>query len=157
MRSVDNMEFKCNICNRDFISEESLKQHNEMKHPVKEKKIKVNKKKYIILSLFILIVLFSSMTIYSYAKKPGKYNDFAKCLTEKGAVIYGNDYCSYTNIQLNFFGKSKEYLNYIKCADNEKLCNEKSVKTTPTWEIDGKMYEQVQTFEKLSAITGCEI
>ena len=128
-----------------------------MKHSVKEKKVKINKKKYVIFSLLILIIFFSSITFYSYEKRPGEYNDFAKCLTEKGAIIYGNDYCQYTNIQLNFFGKSKEYLNYIKCADNERLCNEKGVKTTPTWEINEKMYEQVQTFETLSSITGCKI
>ena len=150
------MEFKCNRCNRNFSSEESLRQHNEMKHPIKRER-KVNKKKYVVFSLLILIIIFSLITIYSYSKKPGEYNEFAQCLTDKGAIIYGNDYCSYTNIQLNYFGKSKKFLNYVKCADNEKLCNEKGIKTTPTWEIDGKMYEQVQTFEKLSLITGCKL
>ena len=151
------MEFKCNICNRDFNSEESMKQHNEMKHPIKERKAKINTKKYIIFSLLILIVVFSVITINSYMKKPGKYDDFAKCLTEKGVVIYGNDYCSYTMNQLGFFGKSKKYLNYTKCIDNQRLCNEKGVKITPTWEINGEMYEQVQTFERLAVISGCEI
>ena len=90
-------------------------------------------------------------------KKPGEYDRFAKCLTEKGTVIYGNDYCQYTNKQLNFFGKSAKYLNYVKCADNQKLCDDKNVKITPTWEINKEMYEQVQTFERLSSLSGCEI
>jgi hypothetical protein len=151
------MVFKCNICNRDFVSEESLKQHNEIKHRVEEKKAKINMRKYIILSLILLIILFSIITVSSYAKKPGKYDEFAKCLTEKGAIIYGNDYCSYTINQLSFFGKSKKYLNYVKCAYNERLCNEKEIEITPTWEIKGEMYLQVQTFERLSALSGCEI
>ncbi len=151
------MEFKCNVCNRDFSSEESLRQHNEMKHRVEEKKAKINISKYVIISLFLLIVLFSILTINSYMKKPGKFDDFATCLTEKGAVIYGNDYCQYTVQQLGMFGKSKKYLNYVKCIDNEQLCNEKGIDITPTWEIDGKMYQQVQNFERLSAISGCEI
>ena len=150
------MEIRCDICNRNFNSEESLKQHNEMKHPIKEKK-KLNIRKYIIISLFLLIILFSIFTITSYMKKPGDYDEFAKCLTEKGAVIYGNDYCQYTTKQLGMFGKSKKYLNYVKCIDNEQLCNEKGIDITPTWEIDGKMYQQVQNFERLSAISGCEI
>lgn len=151
------MEFKCDICDRNFNSEESLKQHNEMKHRVEEKKRKINIKKYIIISLFLLIIFFSILTITSYMKKPGKYDDFARCLTEKGAVIYGNDYCQYTTRQLGMFGKSSKYLNYIKCIDNEQLCNEKNVKITPTWEIKGEMYEQVQSFEKLSEMSGCKI
>ena len=151
------MEFRCDICDRNFNSKESLKQHDEMKHRVEEKKAKINMRKYFIIFLFLLIILFSILTITSYMRKPGDYDGFAKCLTEKGAIIYGNDYCQYTLKQFGMFGKSKKYLNYIKCIDDEKLCDEKGVKVTPTWEIDGKTYEQVQSFEKLAAISGCEI
>ena len=151
------MEFKCNICNKNFSSEEGLRQHNEMKHRVEEKKVKINMRKYIIISLFLLIILFSILTINSYMKKPGDFDNFAQCLTEKGAVIYGNDYCQYTLKQFGMFGKSKKYLNYVKCIDNETLCDAKGVKITPTWEIKGQVYEQVQTFEKLSILSGCKI
>jgi len=48
-------------------------------------------------------------------------------------------------------------LNYVKCIENEELCDSKGVKTTPTWEINGTMYEGVQSFEKLSEISGCSI
>jgi len=72
-------------------------------------------------------------------------------------VIYGNDFCQYTNRQLNFFGKSKKYLNYAKCTNNNELCDSKGVKITPTWEINGKLYEQVQSFETLSSLSGCKI
>ena len=151
------MEFKCNICNKDFNSEESLNQHNLVKHAGEKKKGKANFKKYFIFASIILIVILSILSISSYLKKPGQYNEFATCLTDAGVIVYGNDFCQYTNQQLNFFGKSKEYLNYIKCVDNKKLCDEKKIDITPTWEIDGKMYEQIQTFEKLSMLTGCEI
>ena len=151
------MEFKCEACNKNFNSDGSLQQHNSTKHAVKEKSKKINLKKYSILLILILIVVFSTLTAYSYIKKPGEYDDFAKCLNDNGVVVYGNDYCSYTNQQLNFFGKSKQYLNYVKCVDNEKLCNDKGVDITPTWEINGKMYEQVQSFEALSSLSDCDI
>ena len=151
------MEYICDICNRNFNSEESLRQHSLMKHSVEEKKAKINPKKYFIFIAVILIIILLSLSVFNYIKKPGKYDDFAKCLTEKGAVIYGNDYCQYTNKQLNFFGKSEEYLNYIRCSENQKLCDDKNIKITPTWEINGKMYEQVQSFETLSAISGCKV
>lgn len=151
------MEFKCEICNKNFNSEGSLHQHNEMKHAIKERSKKINLKKYSIIFILALILIFSTLTVYSYIKKPGQYDDFAKCLNEADVVVYGNDFCSYTNQQLNLFGKSKQYLNYVKCIDNEKLCNDKEVDITPTWEINGKMYEQVQGFEKLSSLSGCSI
>jgi len=153
------MEYKCRECNRNFDTRESLEQHNLAKHSAKEIKgsKKINFKKYFIFSALILIILFSVFSIYSYSKKPGEYDDFAKCLKEKGVVIYGNDYCEYTMKQLGFFGKSREYLNYVKCIDNKKLCDEKDIKVTPTWEINGAMYPQVQTFEALSKISGCEL
>ncbi len=151
------MEFKCDSCNKNFNSEESLNQHNSIKHSGEGKKGKVSMRKYFIMGIIILIILFSLFGVYSYMQKPGQYDDFVKCLTDKNIVVYGNDYCSYTNQQLNFFGKSKKYLNYIKCVDNEKLCDEKGVEITPTWEIDGESYSGIQSLEKLSALTGCEI
>ena len=150
------MEYRCENCNKNFSSEESFRQHNLAKH-TNEKPKKINFKKYFIFIAIILIIVLLGLSIVSSSKKPGKYDDFAKCLTINGAVVYGNDYCSYTVKQLNYFGKSKEFLNYVKCADNEALCNSKGVSITPTWEINGTMHQQVQTFEALSRISGCEL
>lgn len=153
------MEFVCNSCNREFNSEGSLNQHNSMKHSSIEenKNGKINTRKYFIFALGLLIVVFLSITVYSYMSGPGELDDFAKCLTEKGVVIYGNDFCSYTNHQLGDFGKSSKHLNYVRCIDNEALCDEKGVEITPTWEIDGKTYNGVQPLDKLSTLSGCEI
>ena len=152
------MEYKCEECNRNFGSEESFRQHNTMKHAsYKKEKSKINFKKYFIFAAIIVIVVLLVLSINGLMKKPGQYDDFVNCLNEKGAIVYGNDYCSYTIQQLNYFGKSKEALNYVKCVDNEVLCNSKGVSITPTWEINGETYSGVQTFEKLSSVTGCKI
>lgn len=152
------MEYKCDTCGKNFKTQESLQQHNSMKHSDNDgKKSKINWRKYFILGMVGLIIIFSVLSISAYMKKPGEYDDFAKCLTEKGAVVYGNDFCQYTVKQLNFFGKSQKYLNYIRCSENKQLCDEKNIQVTPTWEIDGEMYKQVQDFEKLAAISKCEI
>lgn len=152
------MKFECHTCNRNFASETSLNQHNAIKHAgEKVKPSSSNSKKYLISTMVLAIAIFSIMSVYSYSKGPGKFDDFANCLKEKGVIMYGNDFCSFTIKQLNFFGKSQKHINYIKCIDNEGLCDKKGIKTTPTWEYKGQMYPQVQTFEKLSAITGCKI
>lgn len=152
------MVIECEKCNREFSSEDSLAQHMSVKH-IEDKKDagKISLKNHIVFLLIGLIAIFSIATVYSYTQKAGEYDGFATCLTEKGVVVYGNDFCSYTGKQLNYFGKSDKYLNYVKCADEEKLCNEKDIMVTPTWEINGETYEGVQTFEKLSGLTGCEI
>ena len=154
-------EFECKICNKKFETKESLGQHIKDKHENKEEKepnkIKKNTKKYFLLGIFLIVIILLIATFYVKSLRPGKYDDFAKCLTEKGAIMYGNDFCSYTTQQRNGFGKSQKYLNYVKCFDNEDLCNSKQVKITPTWEINNEMYEGVQGFEKLVALTGCGV
>ena len=150
------MKNRCDICNKEFNDKKGLEQHNLSKHANREPK-KINFRRYFIFAALGLAIILLSLSVNSYMKKPGQYNDFTNCFTEKGAVIYGNDFCSYTAQQLNYFGKSKKYLNYVKCIDNEELCNSKGVSITPTWEINGKSYSGVQTFERLSAITGCDL
>ncbi len=153
------MAFTCSHCQKGFETEDSLHQHVQAKHvtssPVSQKKVKF--KHYFIYLAIAASILLLAYSVYSYMQKPGNFDDFAKCLTEKGAVVYGNDACQYTNKQLNYFGNSKKYLNYIKCSENRALCDQKGVRTTPTWEINGQTYSQVQTFETLAAATGCKI
>ena len=144
----------CETCQRKFESVESLTQHNQAKHFQQEKKV-FSFKKYLIAGVLILalgIFTYSGYTIYS---SPSEYDNFAKCLAEKGAVIYGNDFCQYTTRQLNMFDGSQKLLNYVRCISNEGLCNEKEVKITPTWYINGIKLEGVQTFERLAEKSGC--
>ena len=126
--------------------ESMFQQHSEGK----EKKRKKNK--LIIFTLISLIVLVSGFSTFNYYTRPGPYDHFAQCLTEKGAVIYGAiDWCKYTQGQAHMFGKSFQYINY---QDESEL---PGIKTRPTWVIEGKWYERVQSFETLSSITGCPI
>lgn len=111
---------------------------------LKEKKAK--KKRIIIGSLVVIALLFAALIVYSVVA-PGKYDSFAKCLTEKGAVMYGENWCQYTNAQKAMFRKSFKYINYVQKSDLRKR---------PTWVIDGKSYETVQSFERLAELTGCD-
>ena len=110
---------------------------------IKQEKAK-KKKKLIVIAAVVLLIIVAGIA-YSIVS-PGKYDNFAKCLTEKGAVMYGEDWCQYTNAQKAMFGKSFKYVNYeVKTGLN----------TRPTWVIDGKTYEKVQSFERLAELTGC--
>ena len=99
----------------------------------------------------IIIVAIAAYSVYSLTK-PGPYDGFAKCLTEKGAVVYGAiEWCHYTQAQKGMFGNSWKYLDY---QDFTKL---PGIKKTPTWVINGKWYENVQSFDTLAALTGCKL
>ncbi len=99
----------------------------------------------------VIIIALVSYSVYS-ATRSGPYDNFAKCLTEKGAVVYGAiDWCKYTQGQRAMFGNSWKYLNY---QDFTKL---PGIKKTPTWVINGKWYENVQPFGKLAELTGCKL
>ena len=157
------MEHNCSICDKKFNSQESLDQHNNMKHfagkeqekETGEKKSK--NKKYLLVFAVIIAVVLIAITFYIRSNKQGSYDNFAKCLSEKNVVVYGNDFCQYTGKQLNMFGNSEKYLNYVKCANNKELCDNKQIKITPTWEINGKMIEGIQSFEKLAETSACKL
>lgn len=84
----------------------------------------------------VLVVLF----IGWYVFVPGKYDDFARCLSEKGVVMYGAEWCSRCMDQKVVFGKSFKYVSYVECPHNPSLCKEKGVEKYPTWIINEKLY-----------------
>lgn len=131
-----------------------LREEREAREQTRSKNEKL-KKKAVMLSLVVLIITTLGALLYLMGSAPGQYDSFAKCLKSKGAVIYGNDFCEFTKRQMGMFGNSFGHLSYVKCAENQALCYSKGVSITPTWEIGGSMYSGVQTFEKLSEVSGC--
>ena len=58
---------------------------------------------------------------------------FAKCLTEKGLVMYGAEWCENCKIQEEAFGESFKYIKYVECPENTKLCLDAGIQGYPTW------------------------
>jgi len=81
--------------------------------------------------------------------------NLAKCLTEKDAVIYGLSYCGYCTQQKEMFGDSLKHIAYVECTSQQVLCQEKGIKSVPTWEIDGRFHTGLKSFEWLSEVSGC--
>ncbi|HLC47432.1 MAG TPA: hypothetical protein VJI75_06950 [Candidatus Nanoarchaeia archaeon] len=88
---------------------------------------------------------------------PSRYDDFAKCLTEKGAVMYGTEWCPHCKTQKELFGDSFKYVNYVDCDKNSGECIAKGIEGYPTWIIGGGKYPGVQQFTTLKQLSGCEI
>ena len=105
-----------------------------------------------------LVVFFSSNN-----SQPGKFDVFAQCLNDKGAVFYGAYWCPHCKNQKAMFGKSEQYLNYIECSTPDgrgrtQECKDKKIEGYPTWEFaDGSRESGEVSLEKLAEKTSCEL
>ena len=114
---------------------------------------------------YVVVVLILIGIIYLVANKEsgkGQYDDFAKYLTGQEVVMYGAEWCTHCKNQKKMFGASFQYVDYFECDvrgknPRTKECLDAGVRGYPTWEIKGELYPGEQSFETLSALTGCSI
>lgn len=92
------------------------------------------------------------------------YVGFGKCLTEKGAIMYGAYWCPHCANQKKMFGKQGfEWVKYVECdprGDNPQtqLCLNKKIEGYPTWDFaDGTRLEGEVRLSELGEKTGCEL
>jgi len=86
------------------------------------------------------------------------YDEFAKCLTDKGFVMYGASWCSACKKQKKVFGESFKLIKYVECTKNKTLCNEKEIEGYPTWIIEENYKSPgFQKIRNLAQMSGCKI
>ena len=102
---------------------------------------------------FLLVLI--SLLLTGCSQGTSDYNTFAKCLTEKGVVMYGTEWCGYCKNQKKLFGASFQLVDYVDCDKDKAACNAAGVSGYPTWVINGKSYPGVQSLDKLSSLSGC--
>ncbi len=117
--------------------------------------------------LIIGIVIFLAIIIWLIIRKENnsvsssEIDNFARCLTEKGAIMYGTFWCPHCAKTKKKFGEAFNFIHYIECdprGDNEQaeLCLSKEIDKYYTWEFsDGTRIISEPTFEQLSQKTGC--
>ena len=128
-----------------------------------KKRDKGNKHVGIIIGVLIIIILIiAAFFVFSGNKIPQEEIDvFAKCLTEKGAVMYGAFWCPHCARTKARFGSSFQYIKYVECdprGDNEQsqLCIQKEIESYDTWEFaDSSRLVGEPTFEAMAEKTGC--
>ena len=127
-------------------AEESRRQH-----ALSEKKRKQGLT--VILTVALLVALVGGgYGVYAWRFAPSPLDGFATCLAEKGAVMYGAiEWCAYTKEQAGMFGSAFRYLDYRDYKEDPKI------RVTPTWKIGGEYYEKVQSLERISGLTGCQL
>jgi hypothetical protein len=93
--------------------------------------------------------------------EPGKYDEFATCLKDKGAVFYGAFWCTHCQSQKKLFGTSQRLLPYVECSPSSgqgqtQICIDKKVDSYPTWEFaDGSRLSGEIPLQQLADKTSC--
>ena len=119
------------------------------------KKERRNKSILLYAGLLILAV-FVAYSFISTGSEPSHLDDFAKCITENGATMYGAEWCPHCKNQKEMFGDSFQYVNYVECTINKDACLAAGVKGYPTWKFsDGTSQSGEVSIQFLSQKTGC--
>jgi thiol-disulfide isomerase/thioredoxin len=116
----------------------------------------------------IVAILILGVAITAMARKgniassgPGKYDEFATCLKDKGAVFYGAFWCPHCQKQKKLFGSSAKLLPYVECSTADgrgqtQACTDKGVKSYPEWEFaDGSRLNGEIPLATLAEKTSC--
>lgn len=118
--------------------------------------------------LIVLSVVLAAAAIFlgfqvQSKQQPSALDEFAQCLTNQNAVLYGAYWCSSCKKQEEMFGQSWRYIDYIECAtpgirSQVKICQNTNIEGYPTWIFeDDKRVTGVQTFGQLAAETNCPL
>jgi hypothetical protein len=91
--------------------------------------------------------------------------EFAKCMTNKGWVMYSSFTCPACHAQQELFGQASAHLKIIECNPHAphtqvEQCLQKKIRYTPTWVMTQKGTEVkrakgYQELDDLASMTGC--
>jgi hypothetical protein len=88
--------------------------------------------------------------------KDSRMDSLAKCLTAKGAVVYGSSRCSRTKRQIEAFGEAFNHIVYVNCIASEEACDAKGIRSYPTWIIKGRKFPSFLSPTVLADLAGCD-
>lgn len=101
--------------------------------------MKSKQAKFILATVIIIILVVGIGVFANKSKGPGKFDEFAKALKERGVEFYGAFWCPHCQTQKAQFGSSKVYLPYIECSNPDqsvtKVCLDAKIESYPTWKF----------------------
>lgn len=119
--------------------------------------------------IVLIIVILIAVAVFIASKgpqkpeEPEKYDEFAQCLQDQGAIFYGAFWCPHCNNQKDMFGQSAELLPYVECSTPDgtgqlEVCQEAGITGYPTWVFtDGERISGEVPLETLAEKTGCPL
>lgn len=121
------------------------------------------KKRNIIIAIVVVVVISIGFLWWRQNSQPGRYDDFANCLKDKGEKFYGAFWCSHCQTQKALFGSSAKYLPYIECSAPDgnsqlEVCKDTLIKVYPTWKFhDGSTKEGELSLQEIADKSGCQL
>ncbi len=114
---------------------------------------------------FVMLVVVGFLLVFAgigRTAEPSSLEEFAKCLSEKGAKMYGAYWCGHCQEQKQAFGNASKFIDYVECdpeGENAKpyLCQQAGIQGYPTWIIYGQVLVGEQSFLTLSQASGCSL
>lgn len=116
----------------------------------------------IFLGVAVAILLVAGFVFFT-SGQPGKYDEFAQCLSSKGAKMYGAYWCPHCNEQKSEFASSWKFVKYVECSlpnngGQTQECNAAGITSYPTWQFaDGNRLEGRREISELAAKMGCAL
>ncbi len=114
--------------------------------------------------IFIAIIILLIAGIYVAGRRgtssvpQEQLEAFAQCIASKDLTMYGAAWCSHCQKEKALFGAAFQFVPYVECPENQKLCLDKGMDGYPTWiDADGAKYPGEQGLEKLAEISGCTL
>lgn len=118
----------------------------------------LTKNKLVFASSVVLSAIITAYMLYPKQNSNDELDAFAQCLADKGAVMYGADWCPHCHNEKQAFGDSFRLVPYVECPDNPQKCLSAGINVYPTWIFpDGKKLVGEQGIKKLSQESGCPI
>ena len=139
------------------------KERKQKKLDVADTQTTAQKKKTALkITVFSLAILGLIAAIFLFVTSPderiSKLDTFAKCITEKKAVMYGVDWCPHCQAQKKRFGSSFQHVNYVNCEKDKASCLENGISGYPTWIFNSTERKSGELeLADLSELTGCEL
>ena len=92
----------------------------------------------------------------------GPLDEFARCVTDSGAYLYGANWDFRVEQQRLLFNRSVDIIKYVDCLGGTddvilEVCFQEEIEHTPTWVMgDGELILGLQTLEYIAELTDCE-
>jgi hypothetical protein len=117
-----------------------------------------------IIIIVVIAVIVAGALAYRY-KHDHQYDAFAKCLKDRGLIMYGAYWCPHCADQKALFLGAAKYLPYHECGvqgdsrQENDSCKDAGIKKFPTWQFPptGERIEGDLSLEALSDRSGCPL
>jgi hypothetical protein len=106
--------------------------------------------------LILLLAAAVALLILLWPQSAASKKSLGQCLREKGAVMYGSDFCTNCQNQKNMFGVDFKNVNYFNCDFNRDECQKKGITFYPVWALNNKVIIGLQSLPALAEFSGCE-